>query len=156
MPDKVTEMMNVAVDKPAQALKGWLQPVKHRMNFESLGYPQFWVDLVEPGSRLYGDNVQLGDLGENAPRQDYERAMADMIADWNLTDPETGIALPVPTKEDFSSIYRLPTTFVMQIQREFTVLAEELTGDSEAKKASEISSGAISEAFAAQSPQTGT
>ncbi len=127
-------------------MSGWFNPETIKVDFEDLGYSQFWVDVKKPGSLLYGEMLGLDKLGEDSPPKEVMGALALMIQDWNLTDPVTEEALSVPTQKDPTPLYRLPNAFLRLLQQRITAESEAFAGpEGVLKKAKEMPLEAISE-----------
>lgn len=135
--------------------KGWFKPGVFRISFKELGYSQFWVEIIEPGSYLYGDTVRYESLNPDSDRHEIEVELARLIANWNLTDPTTGESLPLPTAEDTTPLYRLPLMFIGAMQEAVGLRLQQFAEEGALKKASEMRPEAISEVFKAQGPQDG-
>jgi len=126
-------------------MPGWFVPKTRRISFEELGYAQFWIEVKEMGSLLFDETLIFEGLEESSS-EEVMAALAMVIYDWNLTDPETGKKLAVPTRKAPESLHRLPTSFLQLIQKKFEQSAEDLAGpEGVLKKAKEMPLEAISE-----------
>jgi len=101
---------------------GWEDYLKSRakrFTFADFGCPDFWVELRPLLSFPYGEAKRLMSLAaEEAPAtiEAAEALLAKCIIDWNLTHPETGELLALPST-DKSVLENLPGEFVLQMQR---------------------------------------
>lgn len=109
--------------------------VKH--NFAKFGCKEFWVKLRRLDSFPYGETRESkGVSPEGAEellrdpkkaeeaREEIEGQLVDCILDWHITDPDIqdvkGVSdedkvksMPLPTKEDLTSLTKLPTEFIV-------------------------------------------
>lgn len=138
-------------------MAGWFKPKTFRVEFEELGYPQFWIDVKEPGSFLLGEADEITEPleGDDVSAENIAEVLGKMIIGWNLTDPETDVPLDVPTKKNSSSVLRLPTSFLRYLQEEINAQTEEYTVEGAVKKGLEMPPEAISEVFEGQKRPSG-
>jgi len=136
---------------------GWFKPKTFRVDFEELGYPQFWIDVKEPGSFLLGEADEITEPleGDDVSAENIAEVLCKMIMDWNLTDPETDVPLDIPTEKDSSSILRLPTSFLRYLQEAINAQTEEYTVEGAVKKGIEMPLEATSKVFEEQKHPSG-
>lgn len=136
---------------------GWFKPKTFRVTFEELGYPQFWIDVKEPGSFLLGEADEITEPleGDDVSAENIAEVLCKMIMDWNLTDPETDVPLDIPTEKDSSSILRLPTSFLRYLQEAINAQTEEYTVEGAVKKGIEMPLEATSKVFQERKPPSG-
>lgn len=138
-------------------MAGWFKPKTFRVEFEGLGYPQFWIDVKEPGSFLLGEADAITEPleGDDVSAENIAEVLGKMIMGWNLTDPETDVPLDVPTEKDSSSVLRLPTSFLRYLQEAINSQTEDYTVEGAVKKGIEMPPEAISEVFKEPSHPSG-
>jgi len=97
----------------------YLKSRAKRFTFVDFGCPDFWVELRLLASFPYGEAKRLMALATEETEATVEMAedlLVRCILDWNLTHPQTGKPLELPSV-DKSVLEVLPSEFVLQMQR---------------------------------------
>jgi len=91
-----------------------------RYSFDELGCPDFWVEMRSLLSFPYGETKKLMAAATLENPEDAIRVTEELlsrcIVDWNLTDPKTGIVLPLP-EHDRASFSKIPSEFFFKMQQ---------------------------------------
>lgn len=114
--------------------KSWMKQLQlakaKEILLNTLGLDGFWVKITDPATKPYGWFAKLGAIRKipeetsNLSEEELEemfkeqrRVVADLIVDWNLTHPETGEVLPIPSeaKDGVSSLDILPVSLITLI-----------------------------------------
>jgi hypothetical protein len=104
--------------------KEYLAKRRYRLTLEKLDMPDFWIELRELKTLTIAEFKKLTSI---KPGTDPESLDASKVIDvigplvtaWNLTDPETGEPLPIPSKAG-DKIDRIPIDILLFINTEMS------------------------------------
>lgn len=91
-------------------MTGWYKSKTKKVDLEKFGAPELYVAFQDVSSLPYGDaralQKRISSLdAENPDEGQATQVLSEIIGlilEWNITDPQTGEAIPKPTKpEDF-------------------------------------------------------
>lgn len=110
------------VEAPVSPWDKYRASIRERVTLDGIGLPGFWIDIKKPGAYTKAEIQLIAEMSpESEGLEGMDSAFAMIILGWNLTHPETGVSLPLPSK-DAKVMDVLPIDIFNAVGRKITEL----------------------------------